>query len=53
MSAPATKARGEPVMTAAPRVESWSKARRAELSSVMKAVFMAFRALGRLRVTVG
>jgi hypothetical protein len=53
MSAPAAKARSEPVMTTAETVvEDW-KARRAVLSSAMSGVQSALRALGRLRVTAG
>jgi hypothetical protein len=52
MSAPAAKARSEPVSMMA-LMEDWaSKARRAVLSSVMSGVDRALRALGRLSVTV-
>jgi hypothetical protein len=51
MSAPAAKARSEPVSTTAAMLgEDW-KVRRAVLSSVMSGVQRALRALGRLRVT--
>jgi hypothetical protein len=51
MSAPAAKARSEPVSTTAAMLgEAW-KVRRAVLSSVMSGVQRALRALGRLRVT--
>ncbi len=52
MSAPAAKALAEPVRTMA-EVEGWaSRAVRAALSSEKRAVERAFRARGRLRVTV-
>lgn len=47
MSAPAAKALWEPVRTMAPMVESRSKDLRAELSSRMRGVNRALRALGR------
>ncbi len=52
MSAPAAKAFSLPVSTMAPVVESLSKARRAALSSVKRAVERALRARGRWRVTI-
>lgn len=53
MSAPAAKARSEPVSRIARIVGDWSKERRAWLSSVMRGVERALRALGRLSVTIG
>jgi hypothetical protein len=53
MSAPAAKARAEPVRMMAAIVGADWKDWRAELSSVMRGVQRALRALGRLRVTVG
>jgi hypothetical protein len=52
MSAPAAKARSEPVRTMARMVGEDSKARRAVLSSLMRGVQRALRALGRLSVTL-
>jgi hypothetical protein len=52
MSAPAAKARSEPVRTMARMVGEDSKARRAVLSSSMSGVQRALRALGRLSVTL-
>jgi hypothetical protein len=52
MSAPAAKARSEPVRTMAPMVVSAWKARRAVLSSRMRGVQRALRALGRFSSTV-
>jgi hypothetical protein len=53
MSAPAAKALSEPVRTMAPMVgEAW-KERRAALSSRMRGVERALRALGRLSWTGG
>jgi hypothetical protein len=51
MSAPAAKAFAEPVRIMAAISGDWSKAWRAWLSSLMRGVERAFRALGRLRVT--
>lgn len=51
ISAPAAKARWEPVRTMAEMVGEASKARRASLSSAIRGVQRALRALGRLRVT--
>ena len=51
MSAPAAKAFWEPVRRIAEMSGDWSKCRRASLSSVMRGVQRALRALGRLRVT--
>lgn len=51
MSAPAAKAFAEPVRTIARTSGDWSKALRAELSSLMRGVDKALRALGRLSVT--
>lgn len=53
MSAPAANARSEPVRTMADMVEDLSNMARASLSSVIRGVHNAFRALGRLRVTRG
>lgn len=53
MSAPAAKALAEPVSMMQCVVGEPSKARRAELSSLMRGVESALRALGRLSVTVG
>lgn len=53
MSAPAAKALSLPVMTTAPASLVASKPRRAALSSAMRGVLRALRALGRLRVTRG
>lgn len=53
MSAPAAKAFSEPVRTMAPMEGSDWKERRAELSSRMRGVQRALRALGRLSWTVG
>ena len=52
MSAPAAKARSEPVRTMAWMEGCDSKSRSAVLSSVISEVERALRALGRLRVTV-
>lgn len=52
MSAPAAKAREEPVRRMAEMEGDLSKARRAVLSSVIMGVQRALRALGRLRLTV-
>ena len=52
MSAPAAKAFSEPVRTMAPVEESVSRAARAVLSSEKRDVERAFRARGRLSVTV-
>jgi hypothetical protein len=52
MSAPAANARSEPVIMMAEIVEDLSNLRRASLSSVMRGVQRALRALGRLRVTM-
>jgi hypothetical protein len=51
MSAPAAKAFWDPVRRIAAISGLWSKARRASLSSVMRGVERALRALGRLSVT--
>jgi len=51
ISAPAAKARSEPVRTMADMLEDLSNSRRAALSSVMRGVERALRALGRLSVT--
>lgn len=51
MSAPAAKARCEPVSTIDLISGEASKAARAWLSSVMRGVLRALRALGRLSVT--
>jgi hypothetical protein len=51
MSAPAAKAFWEPVRRIAEMSGDWSKCWRASLSSVMRGVQRALRALGRLRVT--
>ncbi len=51
MSAPAAKARCEPVRMMERMSGEASKARRAALSSVMRGVLRALRALGRLSVT--
>ena len=51
MSAPAAKAFWEPVRRIAEMSGDWSKCPRASLSSVMRGVQRALRALGRLRVT--
>jgi len=53
MSAPAAKAFSLPVRTTAPVEVSESSFRRASFSSLKRGVQRAFRALGRLRVTVG
>jgi hypothetical protein len=53
MSAPAAKAFSLPVRTMAPVEVSESRLRRASLSSMKRGVQRAFRALGRLRVTIG
>jgi hypothetical protein len=53
MSAPAAKAFCEPVRRMAEIVGDLSKARRARLSSVIRGVERALRALGRLSVTTG
>lgn len=51
MSAPAAKARSEPVKTMT-WIDSWDwKARRAALTSAMRGEHNALSALGRLRVT--
>lgn len=52
MSAPAAKALAEPVSTIAAMEGDLSKLRRALLSSEMRGVERALRALGRLSVTV-
>lgn len=51
MSAPAAKARSEPVSIMAEMEGDLSNSRRASLSSVMRGVDRAFRALGRFSVT--
>jgi hypothetical protein len=51
MSAPAAKARSEPVRRMAAMVGEEVNSSRAVLSSVMRGVERALRALGRLRVT--
>lgn len=51
MSAPAAKALGEPVRRMAWMVGEEERAWRAVLSSVIRGVERALRALGRLRVT--
>lgn len=51
MSAPAAKAFCDPVNTIAEISGDWSKACKAWLSSVMRGVERALRALGRLSVT--
>jgi hypothetical protein len=53
MSAPAAKAFSEPVRTMAEMVGLDWKERRAVLSSLIRGVQRAFRALGRLSWTVG
>jgi hypothetical protein len=52
MSAPAAKARSEPVRTIAPVSGEASSFRRASLSSRKRGVLRALRALGRWSVTV-
>lgn len=52
MSAPAAKAFSEPVRTMAAILGEEERASKAVLSSVMRGVERALRALGRLRVTV-
>lgn len=52
ISAPAAKAFWLPVRMMAEMEGDLSKARRAELSSVMRGVERALRALGRFRVTM-
>ena len=52
MSAPAAKAREEPVRRMAEMVGEEVRVWRAVLSSFMRGVERALRALGRLRVTV-
>lgn len=52
MSAPAAKAFWEPVRRMAEMVGKESNVRRAELSSFIRGVERALRALGRLIVTV-
>lgn len=52
MSAPAAKAFSEPVRTMAAILGEEDRASRAVLSSVMSGVERAFRAFGRLRVTI-
>ena len=52
ISAPAANAFWEPVRRIARIVGDWSKEERAALSSVMRGVERAFRALGRLSVTM-
>lgn len=51
MSAPAAKARSEPVRSKTRMSEEDDIERRAEFSSVIRGVESAFKALGRLRVT--
>lgn len=51
ISAPAAKAFCEPVRRIVRIVGDWSKERRAWLSSVIRGVERALRALGRLSVT--
>jgi hypothetical protein len=53
MSAPAAKAFSEPVRRMAEMVGEEERDSRAVLSSVMRGVERAFRALGRLSVTWG
>lgn len=53
MSAPAAKAFWEPVRRIAEMVGELFKAWRAELSSFIRGVERALRALGRFRVTIG
>jgi hypothetical protein len=52
MSAPAAKARSEPVMTIAPTPRSASSSAAAETTSRMRASFNALRAFGRFSVIV-
>ena len=52
MSAPAAKAFCDPVRRIADMVGDLSNSRRAALSSLIRGVERALRALGRLRVTV-